>query len=307
MLRRRALITVVLAVGAIATVGLTTTGQAPILAAPAPTPSSEGECDKAINPDCRVKAGKPRGNPKPGVVTDGCSWNGIQLPCTDSDFGYYIGGGCYWKRLDPVPAGLTQPPGKDAAKGAWGVRTCYTNAGRTAVQQIYWWMDNPPGGPTPAELAQQALAKIKLLGAQIGISPSPTGSGAVGLPVWLWTAVTPGTWGPLSASTTGGGITVTITARAHRIEWAMGDGRIRVCDNPGTPYEARYGNSMSPTCGYRYMVPSATVANPSGRYTVTATTYWRVDWSGGGQSGVLSPTSQSQTSVRIGEIPVVGQ
>ena len=64
---------------------------------------------------------------------------------------------------------------------------------------------------------------------------------------------------------------------------------------------------MSPTCGYRYTVPSATTANPNGRYTVTATTYWRVEWSGGGQSGVLTPTSQSQTSVRIGEIPVVGQ
>ena len=32
-----------------------------------------------------------------------------------------------------------------------------------------------------------------------------------------------------------------------------------------------------------------------------------VDWAGGGQTGVLNPTSQSQTSVEIGEIPVLVQ
>jgi len=172
---------------------------------------------------------------------------------------------------------------------------------------MYRWMDNAAVGPTPAQLAAQALAKIHLLGAQIGIAPQPNGAGAVGLPVWLRTAVNAGTWGPQSASATGGGITVTITAKASRIVWDMGDGGQVTCDNPGTPYAAKYGMSASPTCPYTYTVPSSTTTHPHGRFTITATTYWTVNWAGGGQTGVLNPTSQSQTSVEIGEIPVVVQ
>jgi len=307
MLTRRAFAAVVLVCLASLMGGPILTAPAQSLAgAPAPQPTGGAGCDPTTNPWCHVEGGKP-GRGGGGGGGGGCTWSGQQVPCQDPDFGYYIGGGCYWERLDPPPTGLTPPDGKDSANGAWGVRTCYTGPGSTVVQQLYYWMDNPPGGPTPADLAQQALAKIRLLGAQIGITPKPNGSGAVGLPVWLWTAVTPGTWGPQSANASGGGITVTITARAQRIVWSMGDRGAVTCHNPGTPYEPRYGNSMSPTCGYRYTAPSVTAANPNGRYTVTATTYWRVDWSGGGQGGVLTPTSQSQTSVRIGEIPVVGQ
>jgi hypothetical protein len=273
---------------------------------PATARADPADCDKTTNPYCQVEGGgSGGGGGGSGGGGAGCFFKGQQVPCSDPDFGFYTGGGCYWQALSPPPD-YPPPDGRDATKGAWGVRTCYREPGGHEVTQVYQWLDTPPGGPTPAQLAQQALAKIHLLGAQIGMTPDPNGSGAVGLPVWLWTAVTPGTWGPLSASASGGGITVTITAKAQRIAWQMGDGQIRTCDNPGTPYEDRFGNSMSPTCGYRYNLPSATAANPSGRYTVTATTYWQVDWSGGGQTGVLNPTSQSQTSVRIGEIPVVG-
>jgi hypothetical protein len=176
-----------------------------------------------------------------------------------------------------------------------------------AVSQIYFWMDNGGAAPTPAQLAQQALAKIHLLGARIGIAPQPGGAGAVGLPVWLWTAVTPGTWGPLSATASAGGITVTITARASRIVWDMGDGHTVACASPGTPYRASYGMASSPTCGYTYPRPSSTLGHPHGRFTITATTFWTVTWAGGGQTGTLTPTSRSQSSVEIGEIPVVVQ
>jgi len=204
-------------------------------------------------------------------------------------------------------AGAPPPNGQDPTKGQWGVRTCYDTPGSTAVNQAYPWGNNAQAGPTPAQLAQQALAKIHLLGAQIGIAPQPGGSGAVGLPVWMWTAVNPGTWGPLTASDSGGGITVTITATAHTIVWDMGDGQRVTCNSPGTPYEARFGMAQSPTCGYVYTRPSSTVDQPHGRFTITATTYWTVNWAGGGQTGVLNPTSRSQTSVEIVEIPVVVQ
>ena len=282
-----------------------------VLAVPAPARAG-GTCDPTTDPWCSSNGSGPGGGGGNGGGGGGggggagCTWNGQTVPCQDPQFGTYMGNGCYWKAL--VPAPIEPPPGgQDPTKGAWGVRSCYTAPGSGVVMQMYWWMDNAAVGPTPAQLAAQALAKIHLLGAQIGIAPQPGGSGAVGLPVWLWTAVTPNTWGPLSASATGGGITVTVTAKASRIVWNMGDGDQVTCANPGTPYDPKYGMSASPTCPYTYPVPSSTTAHPHDRFTITATTYWTVNWSGGGQTGVLNPTSQSQTSVEIGEIPVVVQ
>ena len=228
------------------------------------------------------------------------------MSCQDADFGFYMGGGCYWRAYVPQPP-HAPPDGQDPAKGRWGVKSCYTYPGSGVATQSNYWMADPVGGPTPAELAQQALAKIHLSGAQIGMAPRSDGSGAVGLPVWLWTAVSPGTWGPLSASASGGGITVNVTANAHAIVWDMGNGDQVTCANTGTAYEPRFGAASSPSCGYTYTRPSSTVDHPQGRFTVTATTYWTVTWAGGGQSGVLNPTSQSQTSVEIGEIQVVTQ
>mgnify|MGYP006350152615 CR=1 FL=1 len=301
MLRRlRAPMALLLAAGALTAGALAATV--------GPAAADGGTCDRTQNPWCTIDDGTNGGNggTNGGGGGGGCAWDGQPIACQDPEFGAYIGGGCYWRALRPPPA--TPPPqGKDPAKGAWGVRSCYNDPSLGSVTQTYVWMDTAALGPTPAELAQQALAKLHLLGARIGVAPDPAGAGAVGLPVWLWTAVTPETWGPQSASASTGAITVSITAKASHIVWTMGDGQSVTCANPGTAYETRFGNSPSPTCGYRYTTASSTAAHPRGRYTVTATTGWTVAWAGGGQSGVLTPTSQSQTSVEIGEIQVVGQ
>lgn len=281
---------------------------APARADPTPAPTGGGgNCDNNPDPSCTTwGGGGGNGGGGGGNGGDsGCTWNGQSMPCQDPDFGAYVGNGCYWKALVPPP-NVPPPSSHDPSKtGTWGVRSCYSAPSGGAVSQMLVWMDDPPGGPTPAQLAQQALAKVHLLGAQIGVAPSPNGSGLVGLPVWLWTAVTPGTWGPQTATATGGGITVTITAKASRIVWDMGDGHSVTCGNPGTAYAASYGSAASPTCGYRYASPSSSAAHPHGRYTISATTYWTVNWSGGGQSGVLTPTSRAQTSIEIGEVQVV--
>ena len=123
------------------------------------------------------------------------------------------------------------------------------------------------------------------------------------LPVWLWTAVSPQTWGPARASATAGGVTVTATASASTIEWRMGDGHAVTCTSPGTAYSPTAGGGSSPDCGYTYAAPSS--GQPGGVYTVTAVTTWQVRWAGGGQNGALTVTRQSSTQLQVRELAVV--
>src|SRR3954468_6544575 len=90
-----------------------------------------GECDRTADPWCQVGGGTPPGGGGGGGGggSGGCTFKGVAMPCTDPDLGSYIGDGCYWKRLDPVPAGMTPPAGKDPAKGAWGTRSCFAAPG----------------------------------------------------------------------------------------------------------------------------------------------------------------------------------
>jgi hypothetical protein len=221
--------------------------------------------------------------------------------------------GCTYTLAQPQPpAGDPAWEGHAPGDGAVYVKACKISGGPLGIALttvLVWSATNPAGGPTPAQLASQAIKELPLQGPEIGISPrlTPNGVGLVGLPVWLWTTVTDETWGPISRTASVPGLSVTATARAQSIHWDMGDGQSTTCDNPGTPYTASYGNSASPTCGYRYSTASSTASHPGGQYPVTATTTWRIDWAGGGDSGSLTVTRQSQSSVEIGEIQVVGQ
>lgn len=85
--------------------------------------------------------------------------------------------------------------------------------------------------------------------------------------------------------------------RVRRIVWVMGDGSTVVCTRPGTRYEDRYGRSPSPTCGYAY--------SRTGTYTVSATSYWDVSWTGGGSSGVIPLSFTRSASITMGEIQVI--
>jgi hypothetical protein len=95
------------------------------------------------------------------------------------------------------------------------------------------------------------------------------------------------------------------TAKAQRIDWNMGDGHTVTCANAGTPYVPAYGLQQSPTCGYAYDRPSTGPAHPHARYMVTATTTWLITWAGGGRTGSLIVTRQSQSSVEIQQLQVV--
>ncbi|MGW6976466.1 ATP/GTP-binding protein [Streptomyces sp. NPDC054952] len=124
------------------------------------------------------------------------------------------------------------------------------------------------------------------------------------MPVWMWSKAGPSRTGPTSASASAGSVTVTATAWVRAIVWSMGDGTTVPCAGPGTPYEPRFGKQSSPTCGHMYTRTSAQA--PGGRYPVTATSTWDVQWEGAGQSGTLTASRASSTSLAIGELQVVG-
>jgi hypothetical protein len=133
----------------------------------------------------------------------------------------------------------------------------------------------------------------------IGIVPEARADriGLVGMPVWLWVSdPAPQTWGPISRSASTGGYTVRATAKVSRLAWSMGDGSTVRCTSKGTPYAARYGDAMSPNCGYRY--------EQQGNYPVAAVSEWLVRWSGMGESGTFAVTLRSQSRIQVGELQV---
>lgn len=232
---------------------------------------------------------------------------GTVVDCYDDNWGWFSNvDGCYYRVRDP------QPPAADPVwqgrhpDGAVYVVTCMDAFGGPGTNGGWTWLASPPDGfgapsVTPGELAQRAVDQMALTGPSIGTTVEGGELGMVGVPVWLWTEVTPMTWGPTTATAAVPGLAVTATAQAIQIAWDMGDGTTFVCANPGTPYIS--GEVHSPTCEHVYTWPSIDELGEA--YTVTGTTTWSVSWTGAGTSGALTVTRTAQTSVRIGELQVL--
>ncbi len=306
----RSIGTVVLAttmVGTVAIVGLSSPAYADYVVCP----PSGGACYVVV-----TSPGSPGGpgggggggNGGGGGANATCRYRDeLPVPCYDPERGWYNSlDGCYYKADDQVNALLGRPGNYEVrcGPGPAGGCNCYMLIGSL-------FFPTPPPGfggpPSPAVLAARAINQLPIRGPAIGIAPDQNGSGLVGLPVWMWTAVAPETWGPISATASVPGLSVTATARAQKIVWDMGDAtptspaHTITCTSPGTPYKPEYGRAPSPTCGFDtgYARPS----NP--RYTVTATTYWHVTWAGGGESGAVDVTRTSSTTIEIDELQVV--
>ncbi|MEU0031758.1 ATP/GTP-binding protein [Streptomyces sp. NPDC006335] len=212
---------------------------------------------------------------------------------------------CTYKLADPQPpAGSLDWEGHEPGDGAVYEQTCGWGGvdGDTIVRMV--WLADPPPQETvdPAVLAQRAVDSMTLLGPDIA-SPRAAGKYTVGVPMWMWVNQSATTYGPNTASASAGGITVTATAKVSKIVWRMGDGASVSCNGPGTPYQASEGMAQSPTCGHVYSKTSA--GAKSGRFPVTATSTWTIDWQGGGQAGQLTEIRQTNVQVAIGELQVV--
>lgn len=261
------------------------------------TPADSGPQDTGSGAACHWDGtGQGITSPPPGPV-----------PCSSPDGYWSNASNCYIRYVDPQPG-----PGDPFWEGAYldygAVYSCYQPQTGTLM---YMWAPTPPpssgSGPTPREVAQLAIDQMHLSAIDIGIAPEPgpDSIGLVGMPVWLWAkAPTSHTLGPITASASAAGITITATAKVLHITWDMGDGTEVVCDTAGTPYKPEYGRKDSPDCGYTYKLSSARETDDA--YTITATSSWVITWAGAGQTGTIRLDGLNRsTRIRIGEAQVL--
>lgn len=252
------------------------------------------------NPD--VGAGVGSGGSAPACI----GWDGSSVPCSDPAFGTWSNAlRCYLKTADPQP---------DPASPLWGGRypegavyDCVATGAGPFTEVARIWLPQAPQAPevvmSPEQAAQIVVRRMDLRAADIGIVPEdePGRIGAVGAPVYMWTTPGPTTFGPQVLTGSAGGVTITATAKVDRVVWSMGDGTSVTCRTPGTVYEDRFGFRDSPDCGHRYTKTSA--GKPGNAYSVSATSYWVVDWTGpGGSSGQITLDLTSSTSIVVGEL-----
>ncbi|WP_217237464.1 ATP/GTP-binding protein [Streptomyces sp. AC555_RSS877] len=211
---------------------------------------------------------------------------------------------CSYKLADPQPpAGSLDWEGHEPGDGAVYEQTCTRDGGNLTIARMVWLAEPPEQEAVdPAVLAQRAVDSMTLLGPDIA-SPRAAGKYTVGVPMWMWVNQSATTYGPNTASASAGGITVTATAKVSKIVWDLGDGASVTCNGPGTPYQGSEGMAQSPTCGHVYSKTSVGAKN--GKYPVTATSTWTIDWQGGGAAGQLTEIRQTNVQVAIGELQVV--
>ena len=111
-------------------------------------------------------------------------------------------------------------------------------------------------------------------------------------------------YGPNTATASAGAVTVTATAKVSQIVWDMGDG------HTGHLHHGRHARTSRPTARRVHRTAATATATPprtkpGQKYPVTATSTWTIDWRGGGQTGQLTQTRQSQTQVSIGQLKVL--
>ncbi len=162
----------------------------------------------------------------------------------------------------------------------------------------------PFGASLPPEVvAYTAVARLQLVAPEPMLGPPPEINewkmAAVGYPLWLWAD---GNLDPAPVSDSVYELSVSLDARLQKVIFDMGDGGRVTCTTltrkwtpavtPGTP---------SPVCGYRYQKPSL----PKGPYTVTARSFWAVDWSINGATGTLPFYQTATTTIPVGELQAI--
>lgn len=266
-----------------------------------PDPPHEGQIDVA------------RGNH--GGIFDAPSVNAdAKSPGTPASSGAGVGDGGGAQRCEYLPSKNndwtrrfweTQHPGQPVPSDlvVYQVICNDTFAGWVTNQAV-------PALPTPAQLAQQAAAQMRLSlpvprhSPDLRLADGRPGV-VVGAPTWVWTE--PVSFRPLSRRVAAGPVWAQVTARPVVLEFDPGDGSAVVgCAGPGTPFDrSRHGvHEASPDCGFVYARSS--LGRPADQVTATYAIRWQVSWVGataaGPAQGVLPElVSQATSSFVVAE------
>ena len=175
-------------------------------------------------------------------------------PVTSPALGYYNNSdNCYYRQEDPQPP-ASDPIGgaatrRPTARSTWSPATTAHRRGAAATS-TRWRSSSRPGdaGPSPLQLAEEALAEILLSPPDIRHgsvrrTASAASSGCRSGCGTTSTRTSPTRGGHSPTRSPTATLTVNITAEGDSIAWNMGDGHTVTCPNPGTKYTAAAGAS----------------------------------------------------------------
>lgn len=296
----------------VAVAGLLTVGTAALPAAAADDPVDVTKSGRGGGGRVEVIARQPghAGSTSGGTTAVGfkepgeraCAVDGVTVDCQSERGVWNEEQKCWVQRMSPQPP-ASDPIWNGRTEGAIYWATCPDPTGLATIGGDHmFWAPSPgaAGAPVlvdPVTLAEEAIERMHLVGANVGATPLNGGDGIVGLQTWLWVANGgPSSMGPISRTASAGSVSVTATAHVTQVEWDMGNGDVTRCSNAGTEWRPGLGTGNSPTCGYTYYQDSG--AQPGGTFKIRPTTYWQVDWAGAGQSGVIGFTLSG------GELPM---
>ena len=286
---------------------------------PPPRPGSPGSSQPDNSPRCYFDNGdgtitaRDSEAEQPPMVLVAAQTGLVEVPCYLDSFGWYLNG-CYYGDFPAAVAIPSPPEDKTDEDGRWYYETCLLRVfgempdqSFTVFADLRWrWFDfDEVPEITPQEVALQWLARIGLDGVVFQISPPATGAGLVGLPVWLGVADTPNTLGPISDTSCIDTVCVQISAQVTTVEWDMGDGNVITCTPDQHVAWQRGMDFRNPGDRCHHIYQRSSRHLPDRQFVVTATSTWAVNWSTPVESGTLSPTRTSETTVRIEEIQVL--
>lgn len=233
---------------------------------------------------------------------------------------------CVWvPQPDYVP-----PPGEPKAgkDGQWYVRFCrfgnYATLAQFEAETATWddksfmkrqnfmrragieyrFFKKPPQTrPTPEQIMYWVAGTLPFPKTHIAVSPKP-GANVVNIPTWVWLTDANGKYDPSAYAVK----SKQIALFGYALRWQIvpriaidpGDGGTPPsCTGIGVPWSK--GADPASACTVSY--------GKSGRYTMTATVSWTVEWWLGGvqQPDIGGPDNAATAAITVNEIQVVGR